>query len=205
MSSAPREVSSETQMTEMNDEALGASVSADTTAAAVLVRARHSAALVGIVGLLVGCEAGTTQRINVSDPGLSGSGARATTSPPSHQPTPSLDDRLSLLAAEHYEEAGYRHVAGVVKNISGDELTGLTVVASWFTDWDDFVTTRKAPAEGTPLAPGDSLSFDVRGPANPYASKFSVRFNDALGDEIPTRTTLDVIRETESILLPLSR
>ena len=144
-----------------------------------------------VVGLLAACQPGPAQRADVSDRGRPETLAPSTTSPPSARPWRSLDDRLALLTTDHYEDSGYRHVAGVVKNISGTQVADLTVMVAWYTDWKDFVTTRETPVDVTPLAPGQSSSFNVRGPANPYASRFSVQFNDANGDEIPTGTILD--------------
>ncbi len=59
-------------------------------------------------------------------------------------------------------------------------------VVLWFTDWEDFVTTAEGPIDVNPLLPGQTSSFDIVGPVNPYASKFSVLFTEADGDTIPT-------------------
>lgn len=105
-------------------------------------------------------------------------------------PTPARsDDRsatgLVLLTATDYEDTlGFRHVEGRVTNPSARTLTDVLVVVTWYTDWEDLVTTRQRRLE--PIPAGETTSFDVTGPAIPFASKFSVVFTDSDGISIPT-------------------
>ena len=93
--------------------------------------------------------------------------------------------RLVLVTARDYEDTlGYRHVEGRLTNPSEHALQDARVVVTWYTDWEDLVTTREGGLE--PVPAGETVSFDVAGPAIPFASKFSVVFTQADGTPIPT-------------------
>ena len=91
-------------------------------------------------------------------------------------------DRLALVRTSGYEDNGYHHVAGLVANVSDVSLQDVTVVVAWYTDWEDFITTREAPIEIDPLPPGQTAPFDLLGPPTPLVSKFSVQFRETGGE-----------------------
>ena len=115
-------------------------------------------------------------------------GVAACSEPPATEPAAqplSSGDRLALVSTRGYEDAGFHHVAGLVTNISDSSLPDVTAVVSWYTDWEDFITTREGRINVTPLAPGHTSPFDLRGPPPPLVARFSVQFKQTDGDTIP--------------------
>ena len=114
------------------------------------------------------------------------------TGAPSSEPREDLQVRV--VDAIDYEDAtGYRHVGGQVTNLSETALRDARVVVTWYTDWEDLVTTRDVLLD--PIASGDTQAFDVAGPSIPFASKFAVEFTDAHGVPIPTDYSPRLIAE----------
>ena len=139
----------------------------------------------GLVGALACAEPGPADTSAPASQGRPTAAASPNATSAEIQPRPSTD-RLALVSTRGYEDAGYHHVAGLVANISDVPLQDVTVMVSWYTDWEDFITSRESRIDTDPLPPGQSSPFDILGPPTPLVSKFSVQFREAGGETMLT-------------------
>jgi hypothetical protein len=118
----------------------------------------------------------------------SGTPARSTSSTSSSgsQPAPPAPpaDQLELLSSRGYNEYGYHHVEGEVKNLSGRSLENVAVDVSWYTKDDRFITSDDALIEYNPLLPGQTSPFKSLVRSNPEMSKYTVSFKKLFGGSI---------------------
>jgi len=110
---------------------------------------------------------------------------RATKTPiaPGYTRAPSY--KLELLSDSGTLDEYFATVEGEVKNISGQSLDGVTVVASWYDASGGFITSDWSFIEYQPILPGQTSPFKVMTTKNPAMKKFTINFKEFAGGTIP--------------------
>lgn len=93
--------------------------------------------------------------------------------------------QLALVSSRGYNEYGYHHVTGEVKNISAEPLKNVEVVASWYSEDGTLVKTSDALIDFNPILPGQTSPFNTLTTSNPEMKRFTVQFKTLFGRTIP--------------------
>ena len=90
---------------------------------------------------------------------------------------PSSYDLLMVSSRAYASESGdYRFVEGRVKNVSGEPLHNVAVVATWYDADGRLVKTSTALIGHNPFVPGNTSEFRVVTPGAQEMKRFSLEF-----------------------------
>lgn len=88
---------------------------------------------------------------------------------------------LELLSLNCYEEYGFFHITGEVKNISGKSLENVEAVGTTYTEDGTFVKSDSMLIEYDPVLNNQVSPFEVMMTSNPAISKCNVSFKEFWG------------------------
>lgn len=94
---------------------------------------------------------------------------------------------LELQTFNFTKSYDFDKVQGAVKNISGQKMEGVQVVASFYDKDDNFIKSDDAMIKYNPILPGQISPFETIGTDNPAIKTASVSFKYIFGGTIPTR------------------
>ena len=92
-----------------------------------------------------------------------------------------------MLASRGFDEYGYHQVEGQVRNLSEDSLKNVSVLVTWHTKDDTFVTSDDTLVEYNPLLPGQTSPFKSMTRSNPAMAKYTVAFKYLFGGTISVK------------------
>jgi len=92
--------------------------------------------------------------------------------------------KLELQSWRCYEESGYKHVVGEVKNISDDPLYRVQVVGVFRAENGDFIKSSDALIEYDPVMPNQISPFKTLTKFNPLMSSCEISFSKLGGGKI---------------------
>ncbi len=95
--------------------------------------------------------------------------------------------QLEMVSWRCSKETGYVRVNGEVRNISGEPLEDVEVVASFSSADGTLVKSGSALIDFNPLLPGQSSAFEARAEDDPEVSDCNVAFRKLGGGEIRAR------------------
>ena len=101
---------------------------------------------------------------------------------PTNTPVPKS---LTLLDFRCYNEYGYAHLEGKVRNNTNMRLENIVAVTSWSTSGGTFISSHDAIIDYNPVMPGQASPFETIGTYNPQMSECSVSFKEFFGGTIP--------------------
>lgn len=99
------------------------------------------------------------------------------------------EPKLELLTWKwgHTESESYIEVNGEVKNISGESLSNVQAIASFYTKDDIFIKSSEALIEYNPILPGQTSPFKLIETANPAMHSAKIEFKYLFGGVINTK------------------
>ncbi len=117
----------------------------------------------------------------------SSSSASNTPATTANAPTQADAPLLELQTFNFTKSYDFDKVQGAVKNISGQKMEGVQVVASFYDKDDNFIKSDDAMIKYNPILPGQISPFETIGTDNPAIKTASVSFKYIFGGTIPTR------------------
>lgn len=114
-------------------------------------------------------------------------GARSSAPAATPIPEPVIQPKLELRSWRWSEEYGYYNVVGEVKNISGQSMENVEIVASFYDSYDTFIKSADAMIDYNPILPGQTSPFKAMTSTNPAIKKASVQFKFLFGGRILTK------------------
>ena len=113
--------------------------------------------------------------------------APRTAAAPAPAPAPVDQVDLELLSSRGYEEYGYHHVSGEVKNVSGRKLDNVMVVVNWYTKANELVKSDDTLIKFNPIMPGQTSAFESLTTSNPAMESYTVSFKKMFGGTFDTK------------------
>lgn len=108
------------------------------------------------------------------------------------QPSPTersatSEPKLEVQSFRVYQQYGYAHIDGLVKNISAESMDAVVAVAEFYASDGTFVKSADALIEYNPILAGQSSPFEVLTTDNPAITEGKISFKEFWGGTIPTR------------------
>ena len=120
----------------------------------------------------------------------SGHTSTVTNSSPTNAATTNEEPKLEVQALTFTVDYGFNKVEGAVKNLTGEPMEGVTVVANFYDKKGTFVKSDSSLIDYNPILPGQESPFSTIGTSNPEIETVRVQFKYFFGGTIPHKDSI---------------